>query len=285
MAVTTAAVVGIAATAATTGMSFAQAGKQKKAMRQAERDAQEAMESARKKLEVNVYENLSIQKEPFELEREALLSQGAQAIQAGVESERGAAATAGRIQMAQQEGQAGVRTAMGQELAGLERLTAQEEGRLRDIGVQLDLEEAAGAQMAAANAAELSAQATQQGMEGVVSLGGQIASTIPLFAKTAAVKQLGAAEQYASRQGMSAEQLQSDISKMGTVGGVDFSKVAGMSRMQYQDFMSKLDPKIIRQIGTEQVGLWSQRNKAAQGMKNISPSSFNLYDGLDFAPF
>jgi hypothetical protein len=139
--------------------------------------------------------------------------------------------------------------------------------------------------MAAANAAELSAQATQQGMEGVVSLGSQVASMAPLFAKTAAVKQLGAAEQYASRQGMSAEQLQSDISKMGTVGGVDFSKVAGMSRMQYQDFMSKLDPKIIRQIGTEQVGLWSQRNKAAQGMKNISPSSFNLYDGLDFAPF
>jgi vacuolar-type H+-ATPase subunit H len=141
MAIATAtalAIGGLALSAGTTGLSFAQAGKQKKAMRQAERDAQEAMESARKKLEVNVYENLSIQKEPFELEREALLSQGAQAIQAGVESERGAAATAGRIQMAQQEGQAGVRTAMGQELAGLERLTAQEEGRLRDVGVQLD---------------------------------------------------------------------------------------------------------------------------------------------------
>ena len=184
MAVVTSAVIGIAATAATTTMSFAQAGKQKKAQRQAETDADAAMQSARKALDVNFYDKLGIQKEPYELQREALLSQGAQAIQAGVESERGAAATAGRIQMAQQEGQAGIRSAMGQELAGLEKLGAQEESRLRDVGVQLDLEEVAGAQLAAANAEELRAQATQEGMQGVVSLAGQVASTLPLFGKT-----------------------------------------------------------------------------------------------------
>jgi hypothetical protein len=176
MAVTTAAVVGIASAGVTAGMSFSQASKQRKAMNQAEKDANEAMEAARKKLEVNVFDQLSIQKEPFELEREALLSQGAQAIQAGVESERGAAATAGRIQMAQNEAQAAVRTAMGQELQGLERLSAQEEGRLRDIGVQLDLEEVAGAQLAAANAQELQAQAMQQGFEGVQSMATQLAT-------------------------------------------------------------------------------------------------------------
>ncbi len=159
---TIAAGIGLAATAATTTASFVQAGKQKEAQRNAERDADEAMAAARKKLEVNFYDKLSIQKEPYELEREALLSQGAEAIQAGVESERGAAATAGRVQLAQQQGQAGIRSAMGQELAGLEKLSAQEEGRLRDVGVQLDLEEVSGAQLAAANAAELSAQATQQ---------------------------------------------------------------------------------------------------------------------------
>jgi len=184
MAVVTSAVIGIAATAATTTMSFAQAGKQKKAQRQAETDADAAMQSARKALDVNFYDKLGIQKEPYELQREALLSQGAQAIQAGVESERGAAATAGRIQMAQQEGQAGIRSAMGQELAGLERLGVQEESRLRDVGVQLDLENVAGAQLAAANAEELRAQATQEGMKGVTSLAGQVASTLPLFPNT-----------------------------------------------------------------------------------------------------
>jgi hypothetical protein len=102
---TIAAGIGLAVTAGTTTMSFVQAGNQKKAQRQAERDADQAMQEARKKLEVNYYDTLSIQKEPYELEREALLSQGAQAIQAGVESERGAAATAGRVQMAMNEGQ------------------------------------------------------------------------------------------------------------------------------------------------------------------------------------
>jgi hypothetical protein len=177
----------LAATAASTGMSFAQAGKQKQAQRNAERDADQAMQEARKKLEVNFYDNLSIQKEPYELEREALLAQGAQAIQAGVESERGAAATAGRIQMAQQEGQAGVRSAFGQELSALEKLSAQEDSRLRDIGAQIDLGEVEGAQLAAANAQELRARSMEQGMQGVTSLGKQAVSYIPLFSGKDAV--------------------------------------------------------------------------------------------------
>ena len=62
MAVTTAAVIGIASTIGATAMSFDQAGKQKDAQRRAERDADEAMEEARKKIEVNFYDKLSIQK-------------------------------------------------------------------------------------------------------------------------------------------------------------------------------------------------------------------------------
>jgi hypothetical protein len=176
---------GIAAagTIATTTMSFTQAADQKSKQRQAERDADEAMREARKKLETNFYSAQSIKKEPYELEREALLSQGAQAIQAGVESERGAAATAGRVQLAQQQGQAGIRTAMSQELTALENKQLQEQSRLRDIGVQLDLGEVSGAQLAKANAAELGAQATQQAMQGVTSLAQQAAQFVPLFAK------------------------------------------------------------------------------------------------------
>jgi hypothetical protein len=184
MAAITTAAISLAATAASTGMSFAQAGKQKQAQRNAERDADQAMQEARKKLEINFYDSLGIQKEPYELEREALLSQGAQAIQAGVESERGAAATAGRIQMAQQEGQAGVRSAMGQELSALEKLSAQEESRLRDIGTQLDLGEVEGAQLAAANAQELKTQAQNQAFQGVVNTAKQAAQFVPLFSKT-----------------------------------------------------------------------------------------------------
>ena len=184
MAVTTAIVIGATAAVAGTSMSFIQAGEQKKAQRQAEKDADEALANAKKKLETNFYAAQGIKKEPYELEREALLAQGAEAIQAGVESERGAAATAGRIQLAQQQGQAGVRTAMGQELTALENKQLAEDSRLRDIGVQLDLGEVEGAQLAAANAAQLRAQAQQQGMQGVTSFAQQAAQFVPLFAKS-----------------------------------------------------------------------------------------------------
>jgi len=184
-AATIAAATSLAATATTTTMSFVQAGKQKKAQRQAEKDADEAMADARKKLETNFYAAQGIQKEPYELEREALLTQGAEAIQAGVESERGAAATAGRIQLAQQQGQAGVRSAMGQEMMALENKQLAEESRLRDIGVQLDLGEVEGAQLAAANAERLRAQSIQQGMQGVTSFAQQAAAALPLFSGTA----------------------------------------------------------------------------------------------------
>ena len=182
-AMTIAAAAGLAATATTTTMSFVQAGKQKNAQRQAERDADQAMADARKKLETNYYGGLSIQKEPYELEREALLAQGAEAIQAGVESERGAAPIAGRVLLAQQQGQAGIRTAMGQELSNLEKLSAQEQSRLAGAQANLSLEEVAGAQKAASNAQMLSAQATQQGMQGIVSTAQQAAQFVPLFAK------------------------------------------------------------------------------------------------------
>ena len=79
----------------------------------------------------------------------ALLSAGAQATAAGAESERGAAAVAGRVLAAQNQAQAKQRVAMGAEQKKIDMLIAQEDARLRDIGVQLDLEEVKGAQVAA----------------------------------------------------------------------------------------------------------------------------------------
>ena len=146
--------VGTAVGLASAGMSFGQAAKQKQAQREAEQEAEKAMAEAKKALSVNYFKGLSIQKEPYELEREALAQAGAQAMEAARETERGVAPAAGRIQMAQQAGQRQIAGAMGQELTALERLTAEEESRLRDARAQLDLEQAAGAQLAAADAAK-----------------------------------------------------------------------------------------------------------------------------------
>ena len=246
---TVAAGIGLATTAATTGMSFANAGKQRRLMRDAETAADKAMQEARQKLEVNVYDKLAIQKEPYELQREAMLSQGAQAIQAGVESERGAAATAGRIQMAANEGQGAIRTAMGQDMQQLEMLSAQEEGRLRDIGVQLDLEEVAGAQLAAANAQEVAANATAQGMEGVTSLGSQLAANAPLFEKSASARQTqGIGQTLKNKYGQSQTGIQNNLAKLGVVDGIDFSKVGKLSQPDFDEFMIGVPASTLKKI-------------------------------------
>ena len=183
MAVSTAlTIAAVGAAAASTVMSFAEANKQKKMQREAELKAQEALAEARKRSGVNYYDPLAIQKEPYELQREALLSAGAQAIQAGVEGEsRGIGATAGRIMMAQNEAQAGQRTAMGADLNRLAELSAAEDSRLRDINLQLDLEEVAGAQLAARDAQEARAAAIAQGMQGIQNVAQMGIQAIELY--------------------------------------------------------------------------------------------------------
>ena len=273
-AATIASGVGVAATVGTTAMSFANAGKQRKLVKEAEEAAGTAMAEARKKLEVNVYDKLAIQKEPYELQREAMLSQGAQAIQAGVESERGAAATAGRVQMAANEGQAAIRSAMGQDLQQLEMLSAQEEGRLRDIGVQLDLEEVAGAQLAAANAQELGAQATQQGFQGVTSLTSQLADAVPLFDKTASARQTNQISNTLSKEfKLDQAGIQQNVASQGMVDGTDFSKVGGLSQQDFEEFMIGVPASTLKKIKQGVIGKNKFENLIKQGYNPFAITS------------
>lgn len=212
VATTTAlAIGGLAVSAASTGASFATAAKQRKQAAKLQRDAEaaaaKAMAEARKKLEINYYDKLAIQKEPYELAREAANVAAAQAIQAGQESERGSAATAGRVQMAQNEQQRNIATAMGQEMSNLEKLSATEDARLRDIGIQLDLGEVEGAQQALLQAQDMrnaATASTQQGIQGLGNLAQQGLQLVPLYGKTGDLPALppsGGFQQGGSQQG------------------------------------------------------------------------------------
>lgn len=246
----------LAATGASTAMSFTQASKQRKLQRQAELDADTAMKKAREKLDVNFYESISLPLESYERQREALLSSGAQAIQAGREGEsRGAAATAGRVQMAQLEEQGKVRSDMGKELLDLEKLKREEDARLRDIGVQMDLEETAGAQLAAANYQTMYSNAMSQGLQGVTSLTGQLASMAPLYDKSKLRQNEALQGMYtaAENSGDMAEKFegldyQKAVGQLGMVGGVDFSGVNTMTPEQFNSFMMKLDNKTLKEL-------------------------------------
>lgn len=148
------------------GMSFANARKQNKIKADAEKAADEAMASARKRLEVNLMDSLAIQKEPYELQREAMLAAGAQATEAARESERGSGRV-GAIYAQQQQGQRQIAADMGQDMFNLDYLSAQEDTRLRDLNTQLDLGEVEGAQLQAANAEERRQQQLMAGAQGI----------------------------------------------------------------------------------------------------------------------
>jgi hypothetical protein len=254
-AATIASGVGVAATAATTGMSFVQAGKQKKAMQQAEKEADTAMQEARKKLEVNEYDKLAVNSKVYEDQRDRFSSTAAQAINAGVESERGAQAIAGQVLAASNEVQAGITSAMNQDLQQLEMLSAQEDARNRDIGVQLDLEEVAGAQLAAANAQELQAQAVQQGMAGVTSIGSQLADQAPTFEKTSAARQNQKLSNTLNQEfKLDQPGIQQNIASQGIVNGVDFSQVGVMEPGAFQAFMNTLPAQTLKKLREKSVG-------------------------------
>ena len=162
--------------------SFSEANKAKKRQAKAERKAEKAMEDARRRTEVNVMEQLSIKKEPYELMRDALLTQGQAGLQAGVEGDtRGTAATAGRVQMAQNIGQGRVRTAMGLELQDIERAKLDEELRLLDMGAGLDLAEAEGYQQMVADAEKARAANIEQGIAAFGNLATTSMQNMPLY--------------------------------------------------------------------------------------------------------
>lgn len=254
--------VSIGVAAVGVGMSFYQMSEQQKAQREAEAEADRAMAEAKKRLEINVYEKLGIAKLPYAQAREASLVQGAMATEMARESERGVAATAGRVQMAQQEQQADIAAKQEQEILNLEKLVATEEGRLLDIGTQLNLEEVAGAQMAAANAEERKNQALMQGMQGATQLAGQVAAAAPLYSKSQAVKQEGALRsQYdaAAKSGnLKADFLdtqgkplpfQQALSKMQGPAGWDYSGIATMKQEDYNNWLLTQKGSTFKQMG------------------------------------
>jgi len=145
--------------------SFSDASKARKRGEAAQRAADKAIEDARRRVDVNVYEQLSIAKEPYELMRDALLTAGATGLQAGVEGEtRGAAATAGRIQMAQNQQQAGIRAQQAQQMDEINRLVADEDKRRQQQLAGIAMKEAAGAQAAIRDAEEDRAAYIAQGV-------------------------------------------------------------------------------------------------------------------------
>ena len=255
-------IAGLAISAIGAGASFAQAGASKRAQRDAESKADMMMRTARKRLGVNYFEELSIKKEPYELQREALLQQGATALQAAQEGDqRGVAATAGRLQQAQTAAQGQVRTAMGQELTALDKAVAEEDSRLRDLNVQLDLGEIAGAQQAAADAEQRAQAQTAQGIQGAVNTAQQGLSMINLYGQNTNAQKAALGE---------ASFSDTEIADIGDINGVAFDPAAigAGSKADFRKFRRSLDDKQKMQI------FGNQNYQAAFGQATAGMNAF-----------
>jgi hypothetical protein len=165
------AIIAAGATIASTGMSFAQAGKQNKLAKEASAAADEAFKKAEAQLDVNYFEQLGISKTPYDNQREAIAQAGAQAMEIGRESERGGAATAGRVLAQSNIAQQGITDQQTKDLEALNKLVATEEAKLGTARANLSLDQAEGAGIAAAQAQNLQNEAIMSGVTGLANAG------------------------------------------------------------------------------------------------------------------
>ena len=231
-------------TAGTTAMSFGQAASQRKLMDNANKKADEMMAEARAKLDKNVFEDLDVNKELYQQEQDRVNEQAQLAMQLGQEGDtRGAAATAGRIQLATQEGQNRVRAQQEANVNRIQEMVAKEDQRLNDLGVQLDLAEVQGAQQAAKDAEVARAKAINEGIQGVASLGQQALGMVPLFSAGSAGTQKGVVG------GMDLKTIGADAAfsgqtfDVGTQKGVTLDQInfGNLTNKQFKDFRSGLN--------------------------------------------
>jgi len=267
--------------AGSTAASFAQAGKQRNLQKKAEAEAERAMAEAKKELNINYSAALGIQKEPYQQEREALISAGAQAIEAGREGERGAAETAGRIYALQQEGQQQIAKEMGQELTALDKATAEEAAKLRNARANLNLEEVAGAQTAAANAEQMGNAYTKDAFSGLASTVQQAAAFVPLYSKSQSARAYNQASQNYGAQlasGKSFQQSLTDPIVMDSLNrqyGIDLSK-APTDPIKFQDFItSNFTKDQIKKLNETALG--GIQKLTGSGVTNIGMPNTNPY--------
>lgn len=190
MGLETAAIIGISTALASAGGSAAQAVSAGQAARNASSRATKAFDEAMQKLSANQFAGIGLPMEVRDRQIEANLAAGAEATQAGRESERGAAAIAGQVYRGQTEAQRNIAGDIGQQLMGLETATAQEEARLSQARANLNLAEAEGAQQAAAQAGAQQAAAVKGIFTGLESAGQQYMEGSELYKANEGTKEL-----------------------------------------------------------------------------------------------
>ena len=190
MGLETAAIIGISTSLASAGASAAQAVVAGGEARKASKRIGEAYDLAMKELSANQFAGIGLPMEVRDRQIEANLAAGAELTRAGQEGERGAGAIASQVYRGQTEAQRNIAGDIGQQLMGLETMTAQEEARLSKARADLNLAEAEGAQQAAAQAGAQQAAAITGAFSSLQSAGQQYLEGSELYKKSEGTREL-----------------------------------------------------------------------------------------------
>ena len=184
MAVTTAAVVGFAASAGGAVQSFSQAAKQGRMAEDAATASKKAMAEAKAKAEKNFYAGLNVSTEAYDKSFENNLATQQQNIQALQEGDpRNLAAGVGLVQQSSDATTDNTRLALQKDLEANAKMKAQAKDAINQDLKKIDLGYAKDQELVAKESAAASAAAMSQGISGVVNTAGQLATMAPLFGK------------------------------------------------------------------------------------------------------
>jgi len=224
---------GLAGTAASALMGMSEAGKAADAQRAAERDAERLTEEARRLKEQNLYEAVQVPLQAYERQFREGTAAGSEAINALAQDQRMLIGGAQGVQEATIEGQAKTREALADRIYTDAMTKAGAGMAINQDLAKLDLEEAAGAQiaaMAAEKAKIAQQQSALQGAGGLITQGVGLIGTYGGFAN----------------QG---DQLQT------LLGGTSFAKPAATAQTDYAKMLQGLmsDPNILEYIQSKKI--------------------------------
>ena len=192
MAVTTAAVIGIAAGGASAAQGFMSSKNAKVAAENAREAADKMMADARRRAEVDNYANLSLPLDSYEAQLENNLAADKQAVEALQEGDaRALAAGVGRVGAQQAAESDATRIAMGDEMFDINKMKADSKENIKQQMVAMDVGGAKMQDQIAYEEEQRRAAGMQQGFAGIGQVASGVGDLAPLYGKSTGDKRAG----------------------------------------------------------------------------------------------
>ena len=192
MAVTTSAVVGIAASGASAAQGFMAQAEASAAAQEARTAANRMMSDARKRAEVDNYAALSLPLAAYEAQLENNLAADRQAIEALQEGDsRALAAGVGRVGAQQAAEAESTRIAMGDEMFNVNKMKADSKENIKQQMVAMDVGEAKMQDQIAYEEEQRRAAGMEAGFAGIGQVAKGVGELAPLYGKSTGDKRAG----------------------------------------------------------------------------------------------